>query len=418
MSIGYACISIGVPGTGLSRCNLKNVTGENIRTITSSNLSALEKMIDYNIKNQIKLYRISSDIIPFASHPINQVRWWEEEKEHLEQIGRKITRSDLRVSMHPGQYTVLNALDPQVVRNAFRELIYHEKLLNAFDMDRKCKIVLHIGGVYGNKAMAMNRFINNYNQLPEEVKNRLIIENDDTNYTMQDVFSIFNEIGAPVVFDNLHHKCNAVKEQMSEFEWIRKCESTWKQQDGRQKLHYSQQKESGAAGSHSDTISLLPFLQFYQGLYNKDIDIMLEVKDKNLSTVKCINSLKLNATSKMLEVEWNRYQYFILSRSVRLFNEISELLKDGEDKATKVFYNLIEQAYRLSEDKGAEIIAAKQIWDYISKDCTVTEKKRYEKLLTSYEDGTGVIQPVKNHLLKCAIARELEFLVASLYFYL
>jgi len=418
MAIGYACITIGVPGSGMSRCNLKNATKENIRAIISSNLSALEKMVDYNIQNNIKLYRISSDIIPFASHSINQIRWWEEEKERLKHIGMKITKAGMRVSMHPGQYTVLNASNTQVVQNAFQELIYHEKFLNTLGMDERNKLILHIGGVYGNKAMAMNAFINNYYLLPEEVKDRLIIENDDKNYTIQDVLSIYNEIGTPVVFDTLHHKCNAPKEILSEPLWIKKCELTWKRCDGRQKLHYSEQKKEGAAGSHSDTIFLLDFLEFYQGLYNNDIDIMLEVKDKNLSAVKFNNIVLLDATAKMLEVEWSRYQYFVLSRSTRLSDDIKQLLEDKEAKVAKGFYDIIEQAFILPEDKDAEINVAQQVWGYLVQDCGKAEKKRYERLLAAYENGTGLILPVKNHLLKCARAREEEFLINSLYFYL
>jgi len=417
MAIGYACVTIGVPGSGMSRCNLKNATNEKIRAIISSNLSALETVVDYNIQNNIKLYRISSDNIPFASHPINQIRWWEEEKERLKHIGMKITKARMRVSMHPGQYTVLNASNAQVVQNAFQELIYHEKFLNTLGMDEKSKLVLHIGGVYGNKAMAMNAFVNNYSLLPEEVKNRLVIENDDKNYTIQDVLSIYNEIGSPVVFDTLHHKCNAPKEILAESLWIKKCELTWKQRDGRQKLHYSEQKKEGSSGSHSDTIFLPDFLEFYQGLYNKNIDIMLEVKDKNLSAVKCNNIVLLDATANMLEVEWSRYQYFVLSRSARLSDNIKQLLEDKEAKVAKEFYDIIEQAFILPEDKDAEINAAKHVWGYLARDCGKAEEKRYERLLAAYENGTGLILPVKNHLLKCARARE-EYLINSLYFYL
>lgn len=293
MSIGYACLTVGVPNTGLSKCILRNANERKLNAITLSNLTALNAMIDYNIENEIMLYRISSDIIPFGSHPINQLFWWEDYKDILLSIGQKISNAGMRVSMHPGQYTVLNSQNPKVVEKAIEDLIYHEKFLSSLGMDAKCKMVLHIGGVYGDKVKAMKSFIQNYLLLPVEIRRRLIIENDDKNFTIQEVLSISLEIEAPVVFDNLHHELNPPKESQSEYEWIKKCESTWKSQDGKQKIHYSQQKEGGARGAHSDTISLPPFLEFHRNLPNQNIDIMLEVKDKNQSAIKCIKAVGL-----------------------------------------------------------------------------------------------------------------------------
>jgi UV DNA damage endonuclease len=291
MAIGYACIAVDVPGTGLSRCILKNASEDRIRTLTEANLAALDAMIDYNIRNNIKLFRISSDIIPFGSHPVNQVRWWDENKGVLWQLGRKINEAQIRVSMHPGQYTVLNSPDTKVVQRAIDDLEYHERFLTALGMQENSKLVLHIGGVYGDKNKAMMSFIDNYRVLPKNIKKRLIIENDDKNYNIEEVLYLSQITGAPVVFDNLHHKLNPPKTTMSDADWIKKAGSTWLKRDGIQKIHYSQQKEGGTPGSHSDTISLPEFLTYYSLLPNGEIDIMLEVKDKNMSAVKCIEEI-------------------------------------------------------------------------------------------------------------------------------
>ncbi|MBH1941853.1 UV DNA damage repair endonuclease UvsE [Mobilitalea sibirica] len=418
MAIGYACITIGVQDTGLSRCILKNATEDNIRRITLANLSALEKMIDYNIKMGIKLFRISSDIIPFGSHPENQIRWWEEYREVFSAIGDKIIKSGMRVSMHPGQYTVLNAPNPQVVENAIRDLQYHDRFLTALGMDQKCKLVLHIGGVYGDKEKASKAFIHNYGYLPQNIKDRLIIENDDKNYTIEEVLKISHAIGAPVVFDNLHHEVNPPIEQLSEEAWIMESQKTWKTKDGRQKIHYSQQKDGGSKGAHSDTIFVEKFMKFIDKLSDKDIDIMLEVKDKNLSAIKCINTAVLNVRAKYLEEEWARYKYYVLSRSAKLYNEIRTLLKEKEEYVAKEFYEKVEQAILMNEDRGAQINAAQHVWGYISKDSTAAEKNRYEKLLNAYQREHGEIKTLKKHLLKCANVRGIDYLINSIYFYL
>jgi UV DNA damage endonuclease len=418
MAIGYACLTIGVPNTGLSRCTLKNATDDTIRAITLANLSALEAMIDYNVRNKIKLFRISSDIIPFGSHPANQVLWWEDYQVILQQLGNKLREAGIRVSMHPGQYTVLNSTDPMVVHRAIEELEFHNRFLTSLGMDKKSKLVLHIGGVYGDKKRAMRSFIENYSLLPKTVKERLIIENDDKNYNIQEVLQISEETGAPVVFDNLHHKLNKPTLELSDADWIIRCAKTWTSRDGKQKIHYSQQKAGGAPGSHSDTILLAFFLPYYNELPEKDIDIMLEVKDKNLSAVKCINTVVHNSTAKALEEEWARYKYFVLSKSAWLYQEIRELLKDKNSHVAKEFYDLIEKALLLPVDRGAQENAAQHVWGYLSEDSTKAEKNRYEKLMEAYLQGNGAIQPVLNHLLKCAISRKLDYLINSLYFYL
>lgn len=291
MAIGYACLTVGVPNTALSKCILKNASEENIRRIIRSNLSALGSMLDYNIKNQIKLFRISSDIIPFGSHPVNQIRWWEEYEEILVRLGAKIQQAGIRVSMHPGQYTVLNSPDSRVVHNAVKDLQYHERFLTSLGADEKSKLVIHIGGVYGNKEKAAEAFINSYNQLEDSIKKRLVIENDDKNYNIEDILYISEQTGAPVVFDNLHHRINPPELVTTDSEWIIRCGRTWAKRDGIQKIHYSEQKEDGKPGSHSETILLDEFMNYYRELPVDKPDIMLEVKDKNLSAVKCIKYL-------------------------------------------------------------------------------------------------------------------------------
>lgn len=444
MRIGYACLTIGVPDTVLSGCILKNATDDNLRKLTIQNLIALEHMIDYNMENDIKLFRISSDIIPFGSHHENHIIWWEDYGEIFERIGKKIKKAEIRVTMHPGQYTVLNATNPTIVQNARKELLYHDRFLTALGMDRESKLILHIGGVYGDKQKASEAFIRNYDELPDSIKDRLILENDDKNYNISDVLSISHATGAPVVFDNLHHKINPPEEKRRESEWVEESGRTWREKDGRQKLHYSQQKEGGSPGSHSDTIILKEFLDYYNRLPNTVLDIMLEVKDKNLSAVKCINTVR-NSSGRELEKEWERYQYYILSRSTRLYQELIDLMKekydrtdnsdrndkpvttdrkdntDKNDKTNTValeFYDIVEQALLLPEDKEAEVTAARQIWEFIEEDSTSSESNRYYKLLNAYLNHTGTIQPLKKHLMKCAWSRGIKEMMNSLYFYI
>lgn len=288
MSIGYACIISGSKDYKFKSCILKNASDNRLRELTFHNLSILDKMIDYNIKNKIKLFRISSDIIPFASHQINKQEWWLESKILFENLGLKIKNNNLRVSMHPGQYTVLNSPHPLVVERAILDLEYHTRFLDSLGLDSSSKIILHIGGIYNEKSNAIDRFALNYSLLSKNIKDRLVIENDDKSYTIEDVLEIGLRLSIPVVFDNLHNRINPSKTKFSEFEWIKNCSKTWLKKDGKQKIHYSQQDTLGKSGAHSQTILIEEFVDFYKKILPLDVDIMLEVKDKNISAVNCI----------------------------------------------------------------------------------------------------------------------------------
>jgi UV DNA damage endonuclease len=127
--------------------------------------------------------------------------------------------------------------------------------------------------------------------LDDRIKQHLVIENDDTCYTIEDVLVIGQDLQIPVVFDNLHHEINPPSVSHSPSEWIAACAQTWRKKDGTQKIHYSQQAQGKREGSHSETIDLPTFMAFYTTLPPVDLDIMLEVKDKNLSALKCIENL-------------------------------------------------------------------------------------------------------------------------------
>jgi len=418
LSIGYACLVLGEGNTAFSRCLLKNATDDNIRSITLTNLLALENIIDYNTKNNITLFRISSDIIPFGSHPINKLNWQAEFSETLSRIGEKIKNAGIRVSMHPGQYTVLNSPIDKIADNAVAELNYHALFLDAILTDSKSKIVLHIGGVYGDKSKSIDTFLNNFYALPEFVKKRIVIENDDKNYTAYDVLKISEMAKIPVIFDNLHNMSNPSEGSNNQYDWIELCSKTWGKTDGKQKIHYSQQKPTGNKNAHSSTINIREFMDFYEELNDKNIDIMLEVKDKNLSAIKCINATNNSVSIGEIEKEWAGYKYLVLSCSASFYNDIRNMLKDKNNVDVISFYGIIERAMLLPENIGAQINAAEHIWGYVSTKCTPADKKRFEKLINGYKNNTVNVSSLKKHLLNCAIKQNVKYLKNSYYFYL
>jgi UV DNA damage endonuclease len=283
--IGYACVNTLLPSSGKT-ARLSNASPERILELGRSNLQALHEILRWNIEHSIHLFRICSGIIPFGSHPVNQVAWWELLAPELIFVGQAVRAGQLRVSMHPGQYTVLNSPRAEVVENSIAELVYHARFLDAIGTDASHKIILHGGGVYGDKAASMERFARHVSRLPQAVRRRLVLENDETSYSLADVLSISTKTGLPVVFDVFHHVWNSSFDGEPLVKLIERAGKTWRPSDGRQKLHYSDQWAGKPPGSHAASIDINAFSHFYHQIQGLDLDVMLEVKDKEQSVLR------------------------------------------------------------------------------------------------------------------------------------
>jgi UV DNA damage endonuclease len=288
--IGYACINTRLPSPNRT-CRLKNATPEKILELSSANLSALERILEWNAAAGIQLFRITSDVIPFGSHKVNKLPWQRLLRSQCERLGHLIRQRALRVSMHPGQFTVLNSPRREVVESSVKELEYHADFLDALGVPESHKIVIHLGGVYDDKAQSLNRFIQNYRTLGAGVRARLVIENDERCYSIADALKVGQAVSAPVVFDVFHHSWNAALEPRPVRSIVQLAARTWKRRDGRPKIHYSNQWPGKPPGTHSKSISLKNFEEFYHQIADLDLDVMFEVKDKERSVLKVMRAL-------------------------------------------------------------------------------------------------------------------------------
>ena len=416
MDIGYACLTLGVFHTDLKSCLRKNADEKRLIELIGHNLNSLERMIDYNRANRIRLFRISSDLIPFGSSEVNRLEWQEQFQAQLTQIARKIKEGQIRVSMHPGQYTVLNSPNRDVVHRAIEDLSYHNRVLDSLNSGPECKIVLHLGGIYQNKTEALKRFAAHYCLLDDSIKKRIVIENDDKLFNITDVLETGTKLGIPVVFDNLHHQVNPGSESREEREWIDLCERTWTERDGRQKIHYSQQNPQKRQGAHSETIRVDEFMKFYDSLNTDQIDMMLEVKDKNLSAVKCRNLVSERKEIKELEREWSRYKYAVLEHSQAAYLNVRKLIQNKKDYPVVPFYWFIEDALGKDFDAGQSINAAQHIWGYFGKKATEKERKQFLRCLDGYSTNPDMQKKMKRFLWRMAVKYREEYLLNSYYF--
>jgi UV DNA damage endonuclease len=288
--LGFVASVLSEGLTTSRTCRLSNASPLRLRELTAQNLAALDQVLSFLDRYEIGLYRISSNLIPFASHPINTIKWWKEFAPDFRHLGSRIRQVGVRVSMHPGQYTVLNSPSPAIVAAAVAELGYQARLLDALGVDRSSKIVLHVGGLYGGTENdAIGRFIERARELPKPVLDRLVIENDDRLFDAGEVMAVHRALRIPVVFDWLHHQANPCARPVEEL--LPTIFSTWTRSDGRPKIHMSSQAAGGPPGAHADDVAVEDMMAFLRVAPNTLFDCMLEAKEKDRALLRLRKAL-------------------------------------------------------------------------------------------------------------------------------
>ena len=286
MKIGYPCINRSIGCSGNRTFRLASYSEERLIKTVRGNLECLQSMLEFNANNGILFFRISSDIIPFASHPVCTFDWQREFGEEFCALGDIIREHGMRISMHPDQFVLINALDPGIVERSVSELEYHAAILDAMGLDESAKIQIHIGGVYGNRTASLARFVEHYRTLSPAVQRRLVIENDDRSYTMEDCIKISRKTGVPVLFDSFHHEVNSSGGTVADN--LRIVSMTWGSSDGIPMVDYSSQEPGKRRGNHALVLNPHHFQQFLQESQGFDLDIMLEIKEKEKAVSKAL----------------------------------------------------------------------------------------------------------------------------------
>jgi UV DNA damage endonuclease len=243
------------------------------------------KVLEWNRQHGIKLFRLSSSIIPWGNNiDITQLKDYKEIKSELKKAGDFAKFWDMRITCHPGPFVVLTSPKDNVVDNAISDLEMHGKLFDMMGLSKTPynKINIHCNGVYGDKMTAMNRFCENFKRLSSSVRSRLTVENDDkaSMYSVKDLMYIHNKIGIPIVFDYHHHQfCTG---DMTEQEALELASTTWPK-DIKPIVHYSESK-----ALHENNIKEKPqahsmYINAIPNTYELDVDIMVEAKAKELA---------------------------------------------------------------------------------------------------------------------------------------
>jgi UV DNA damage endonuclease len=281
LRLGYASLNTQLPSPART-VRLANATPGRLRELLAANLDALEAVLRWNAAHDIRVFRLSSNIVPLASHPANPLRSWDELAGRFAALGRLMRDERMRLSTHPGQYTVLGSPLSAVTEAGIAELDYHGRMLEAFGLDASHKIVLHVGGAYGEPDAALARFESALGRLSAAARARLVLENDER-WPLEAVLAFADRLGAPVVFDAFHHTLRPSLPALALRELVLAAGETWAPGDGRQEVHFSTQAAGRRPGAHSETLDLDAFATFAAEVADLPLDCILEVKDKERS---------------------------------------------------------------------------------------------------------------------------------------
>lgn len=297
--LGYACISTTLDITSSSTITytnfIKDKNYNKINDLIISNLTNLKEILIYNIKNNIHFFRMSSNLIPLATKDDVCFDYIKPYKKYYNELSKIINENNIRVDFHLPEFCVLNSTTKEVVKNSIKIIEYHYNLLNSMKIKNKV-LVLHIGSSVLGKKNSITRFINNFNKLPNYLKDILVIENDDKIFNIEDCLEINKKTNIPIVLDYHHYLCNPSN---LDFE---KIFSTWKITP---KIHFSSPKSKikKEFRSHNDYIDSNEFIKFLNQIknLNYDIDIMIEAKQKDNALFKLIRELKYKTNYEFID---------------------------------------------------------------------------------------------------------------------
>ena len=276
--------------------NLSDYSGKikKLKKTAAENLDNTLRILRYNKVNLIEVYRLTSKLFPLATYPgIEYTNYVDELSNKLLEIGNFVKENKIRVSMHPDHFVLLNSISKKVYEDSLKELAYQDDILNRMGLDSKYKFVLHVGGIYTSKEESIKRFYIGFKELPESIKNRVILENDDKSYNASDVINICQKTNIPFVFDVHHHNCNSCKESIEDI--LRFAFKSWENEYFPTKFHISSPKSVRQIRNHADFIDENEFMLFIEQAkkFNKDFDIMVEAKKRDEAVKKLLEVVKL-----------------------------------------------------------------------------------------------------------------------------
>lgn len=260
-------------------------------------LDHLRKVFAYLDEHDIRLYRMASGLAPYATHPDHPQLHGQvgECAEELAELGDLARRLELRLSFHPSQFIVLNAPDENLVARSAADVEVQAAILEGMGLGDEAVVVLHAGGLYGDRIAARERFARHFERLSVVAQRRLAVEHDDSRFGVRDILWLHSRLGVRLVFDIHHHHCYN-PDGLSMYEAADACLATWLGRDARPKVHFSSPRtdwgfrygsEKAARApnwaSHAEFVDPFAFIAFYRKVVDHAPDVILEAKAKDMA---------------------------------------------------------------------------------------------------------------------------------------
>ncbi|KAI8914079.1 UV-endonuclease UvdE [Powellomyces hirtus] len=293
--LGYACLNSQLrnakPPVFCSRTARIATIGtkglEYVKELGRQNLADLEQLITWNEEHGIRFLRMSSDMFPFASHDVYgyDLTYCTSE---LQRVGALAKELDHRLTTHPGQTNNLGSPTRKVVEATKRDLAYHAQMMDLMELDHDSVMIIHMGGVYTNKAETIARFEAEFLSMPRDVRHRIVVENDEVCYNTEEILPTCERLGIPLVFDWHHHALNPGALPLDEI--LHRVKATWTNRGIRQKMHYSESRPGAASvaerRAHSDFVTNVP-------MCGDEVDLMIEAKAKEQAVFRIFDKYSI-----------------------------------------------------------------------------------------------------------------------------
>ena len=265
-------------------CIRKTFTVEKAKQLAIQNIEDIIPLLKWNDIHNIKHYRMSSNMLPHYTDPCTEKYTLDFAMNSFEKVGVVINNLNHRITMHPGQFCQIGAKSRDIFEKTIEDLKMHADIMDNMNINPDSGIIcIHGGGIYGDKENTIRRWVEQYDELPLNVKNRLAIEHCEKCYSIIDVLNISEQTGIPVIYDNLHYECYNQLHPLDQIDNIDdilpEVVETWNSRNSVPLMHIAQQKLDSKVGAHADYVDKIPE-EIFKIIQELEINIDIEVEAK------------------------------------------------------------------------------------------------------------------------------------------
>jgi UV DNA damage endonuclease len=262
LRLGYACLNTNLRDDGvfssrgiiLKNANLKGVS--ELQRLVLLNIEDTKTILHWNEEHGIRSFRLTSVILPHYTQPNLDFKWDMEFADGaLRSLGDLARKYSMRITTHPDHFSYqISSLRPEVVRHAIEDLKMHDEILTRMGMDSESVMTVHGPAPLGDKLAALERWEAAYKSLPDGVRHRLVLENDEFTWGVAELLPVCERNNVPFVLDWFHNSVSRDRVEITD-ELLERILATWKCRGLRPLMHYSEQDPDNRVGSHSQTVS-------------------------------------------------------------------------------------------------------------------------------------------------------------------